>query len=231
MLKYLLSGVAVVVCALLGGGVAVATPVPVPDVSQSVNTVDHYTLSASLTEVTINSVPNMAATAFSREGYLSGTATASIDGSSAPMIDGQRLPVIGGKLELSLMVGCQIDLSQGGYLGGNTDIGFGNFLNALTAVPPLIVNDSEGLGTSFSETLRPGTIKYQKLNEKQIPADFAVKEISESGTFSLGITVHDAHLKVDGCGGPVSVRLIATAQMGTPHHDDEVNVYGDTLTI
>jgi hypothetical protein len=148
------------------------------------------------------------------------------------MTGGKKLPVTGGKLELSIMMGCQIDLSQGGYFGGSANIGVGNFVNnLLSAVPPFFVNDSEGLQPSFTDTLRPGTIKYQKLNEKNIEPDTAVKEIGYSGTFSLGITVHEAHVKVDGCGGPVSIRLIATAQMSTPHHDDEVNVYGDIRSI
>ena len=43
--------------------------------------------------------------------------------------------------------------------------------------------------------------------------------------------MHDAHVKVDGCGGQVAVRFFATAMIDTDRSDDSVNTYGDILTI
>ena len=45
------------------------------------------------------------------------------------------------------------------------------------------------------------------------------------------IVVHDAHVKVDACGGPVSVRFFATATIDTDKSDDSVNAYGDILPL
>jgi hypothetical protein len=64
----------------VSAGVAAADPLPVADVTQSADTDDGWHLSAALTRMTINSVPNMAATAFTREGFVTGKAAATIDG-------------------------------------------------------------------------------------------------------------------------------------------------------
>jgi hypothetical protein len=231
--KFLRVGVPAASLVFAGGGVAAADPVSLPDVSQRTETIDHYILSAELTDVTINSVPNMAATAFTREAYVSATAKETIDGSGVPVIAGTKLPVTGGKLTLALMVGCQIDLSGGAWLGGVPWTVFGNATAPFTAG-----SNAGGLGAGIpffgptaSGTARPGTTNYIKLDEKDIQPEYAAYEIGNSGTYTVGITVHEYPVKVDGCGGPVSVRLVATAQVSSPHHNDEVNMYGDVVSI
>ena len=91
-------------------GVAAADPVPVDDATHSADTDDGWTLSASLTSMTINSVPNMAATPLTKEAFISGKAVAKIDG------DG-KVPVNSGNLLMGVQLGCQLDLSQGGNVG------------------------------------------------------------------------------------------------------------------
>jgi hypothetical protein len=46
-----------------------------------------------------------------------------------------------------------------------------------------------------------------------------------------GITVHDAHVKVDSCGGAVAVRFFSTVPIATDKNDDSVNAYGDILQL
>jgi hypothetical protein len=41
----------------------------------------------------------------------------------------------------------------------------------------------------------------------------------------------DAHVKVDACGGQVSVRFFTSAMIDTDKSDDSVNVYGDILSL
>ncbi|MDT5134816.1 MAG: hypothetical protein QOE41_4127, partial [Mycobacterium sp.] len=72
---------------------------------------------------------------------------------------------------------------------------------------------------NISVTLLPGKINTLGLGKKDLKG--------RSGY----ITVHDAHVKVDGCGGPVSVRLFAYAQISTDDGDDSVNTYGDILNL
>lgn len=201
------AGAASLLC--LAGGVAVADPLPVADVTQSADTDDGWHLSASLTRMTINSVPNMAATAFTREGFVTGKATATIDGNGGVAVNS-------GTLVLGLQLGCQIDLSEGASVGGDADIGInpginGNVLND--------IGPYADLGGNVSVNLLPGTITNIGLGKKELKG--------RTGE----IVVHDAHVKVDACGGPVSIRFFATAMIDTDRSDDSVNAYGDILSL
>jgi len=113
----------------VAGGVARADPLPVADVRQAINTEDGWRLAVSLTQMAVNSVPNMAATAFTREGFVTGRAEATIDGSGSSAVNN-------GTLIVGLQLGCQVDLSEGASVGGDADIGVnpgfsGNVLNAI----------------------------------------------------------------------------------------------------
>ncbi|GAB5903437.1 hypothetical protein BKG83_14940 [Mycobacteroides chelonae] len=208
-----LTSVATLVISLLcsGTGVAAADPLPVADVSQSADTDDGWHLSAALSRMTINSVPNMAATAFTREGFVTGKALASIDGNGA-------VPVNSGTLVMGLQLGCQIDLSEGGSVDVGADAGvspgFSGGSNLLAMVGPYAE-----VNGSISVNLLPGTIKNIVLGKKALKG--------RTGE----IVVHDAHVKVDACGGPVSIRFFTTALIDTDKSDDSVNVYGDILSL
>jgi hypothetical protein len=204
------TGVLVVALLPVAGGVAAADPLPVADVTQTAVTDDGWHLSAALTNMTINSVPNMAATAFTREGFVTGKAVANIDGDGAVAVNS-------GTLVFGLQLGCQIDLSEGGSVGGDADIGVspgfsGN--NVLNNIGPYA--DMDG---NVSINLLPGTITNVGLGTKSLKG--------RTGE----IFVHDAHVKVDACGGPVSIRFFATAKVSTDKSDDSVNTYGDILTL
>jgi hypothetical protein len=192
-------------------GVAAADPLPVADVTQSTDTDDGWHLSASLTRMTINSVPNMAATAFTREGFVTGKAAATIDGNGAVAVNS-------GTLVLGLQLGCQIDLSEGGSIGGDADIGINPGFNSggslLSDVGPYA-----DLGGNVSINLLPGTITNVGLGKKSLKG--------RSGE----IVVHDAHVKVDACGGSVSVRFFTSVMIDTDKSDDSVNAYGDILSL
>jgi hypothetical protein len=70
VVRLLRAGAGALALLCLTGGVATADPLPVADVTQSADTDDGWRLSAALSRMTINSVPNMAATAFTREGFV-----------------------------------------------------------------------------------------------------------------------------------------------------------------
>lgn len=194
----------------VAAGIARADPLPVADVTQSADTDDGWHLSVALTRMTINSVPNMAATAFTREGFVTGKAEATITGSGAEAVNS-------GTLVFGLQLGCQIDLSEGGSIGGNADIGISpgfNGSNVLNDIGPYA-----DLGGNVSINLLPGTITNIGLGKKALKG--------RSGE----IVVHDAHVKVDACGGPVAIRFFTTAMIDTDKSDDSVNAYGDILTL
>jgi MspA len=193
----------------LSCAVATAEPLPVADVTQSTDTDDGWHLSAALTRMTINSVPNMAATAFTREGFVTGKAAATIEGNG-------NVPVNSGTLVLGLQLGCQVDLSEGGSVdvGGDVGISPGINGNVLNDIGPFAELDGD-----ISINLLPGNITNLGLGKKALKG--------RTGE----IVVHDAHVKVDGCGGQVAIRFFATAMIDTDKSDDSINAYGDILSL
>jgi hypothetical protein len=211
VVKLLHAGAVAVALLCLSDGVAAADPLPVADVTQSADTDDGWHLSAALTRMTINSVPNMAATAFTREGFVTGKAEATIAGNGA-------IAVNSGNLVLGLQLGCQVDLSEGGSLDVGADAGispgFGSGGNLLNVIGPYA--DVNG---SASINLLPGTITNLGLGKKELKGPTGE------------IVIHDAHVKVDACGGQVAVRFFASVMIDTDKSDDSVNAYGDILTL
>jgi hypothetical protein len=194
----------------VAGGVARADPIPIEDVTQAADTDDGWHLSASLTRMAINSVPNMAATAFTREGFVTGKAAAAIDGSGSSAVNS-------GTLVFGLQLGCQIDLSEGGSVGGDADIGVSPGFSGgsiLSNIGPYA--DLDG---NVSINLLPGTITNVGLGKKSLKG--------RTGE----IVVHDAHVKVDACGGAVSIRFFTSVMIDTDKSDDSVNAYGDILSL
>lgn len=194
----------------LSHAVAGAEPLPVADVTQSTDTDDGWHLSAALSRMTINSVPNMAATAFTREGFVTGKVMATIGGNGA-------IPVNAGTVILGLQLGCQVDLSEGGSLNAGGDIGISPGFNHGDPLDDL--GPYADLNAGGSINLLPGNITNIGLGKKALKG--------RTGE----IVVNDAHVKVDGCGGQVAIRFFATAMIDTDKSDDSVNVYGDILTL
>ena len=185
-------GVIGAVVLVMGGGVAAAEPLPLAEVSRSAVTRDGWQLTASLKNMMINSVPNFAATAFTREAFVTAEADASIDGNGSS-------PVNAGSLIVGLQVGCQIDLSPGGNVGvGESAIPFAPVIT-LKLMPGWITN--VGLG--------------------RMPLK------GRTGT----IFIHEAEVKADACGGPVSVRLFAMALINSDTSQDSETAYSDVMSI
>jgi hypothetical protein len=201
------SAVVVLSTLFLGCGVAVAEPIPVADVTQAADTDDGWHFSAGLVKMTINSVPNMAATPLTKEAFVTGKAVAKIDGSG-------KSPVNSGTLLMGAQLGCQLDLSQGGNVGANADIGISGGFTSLSDFGPYA-----DLGINGSINLLPGNIKTLGLGKMSLKG--------RSGE----VTVHDAHIKVDGCAGVVSLRFFAYTSITTDLGNDSVNTYGDILTL
>jgi len=197
---------------VVSAGVAHADPVPIADVSQSADTDDGWHVTASLSKITVNSVPNMAATALTREAFVTGEASAKIDGSGKSAVNS-------GELILGVQLGCQVDLSQGGNFSLGGDIGAGVNIGNGIGLGGLGPSAYADIDPSISVNILPGNITTMGLGKKALKG--------RSGE----ITVHDAHVKVDGCGGPVVMRFFSYAGISTDNGDDSVNTYGDILNI
>jgi hypothetical protein len=114
---------------------------------------------------------------------------------------------------MGLQLGCQVDLSEGGSLGVDADAaispGFGSGGNLLNVIGPYA-----DIGGNASINLLRGTITNLGLGKKELKG--------RTGE----IVVHDADVKVDGCGGQVAVRFFARAMIDTDKSDGSVNAYG-----
>ena len=101
------SGVVAVVVAMLGcpATVAHAEVVKVPDVVRQVTTIDGWQVTLSLTDARYDAVPNMANALLSKEGYLSGRVTLTVDGVGDH-------PINTGQLVVGAQLGCQVNCAQ-----------------------------------------------------------------------------------------------------------------------
>lgn len=195
-------GAAAVSVVVLGGSAAVAHAevVAVPDVVRQITTYDGWQVTLSMTDARYDAVPNMANALLSKEGYLSGRVTLTVDGVGAR-------PINSGQLVVGAQLGCQVDLGDGLDLGLDFDTD--------------LFDDSSivGVGPDVGTTLKSGGIKAVGFGAKAIKGRVAT------------ISLLDAHVQVDQCGGAVSVRLFASATTSSDTSDDALNVYGEVLPL
>ncbi|WP_194838002.1 MspA family porin [Nocardia sp. XZ_19_369] len=174
-----------------------------------------WEISIAKTEETLDPVPPLNAAAFSREAFLSVTASASIGGQGATAVRA-------GVIAAGVMIGCNTDVSPGLTLGLNANLGAnlgasgnGTLSQSPSGTAGLNGGANAGLGGNVQVTLRPGSITTVTLAAKPIAAatgDLALK----------GVALH-----VDACIGQVAMRTIASFTVSTATRDDSVTVYGE----
>ncbi|MDV3128711.1 MspA family porin [Mycobacterium sp. 21AC1] len=130
-------------------GISHAELVPAPDVVRTIDTVDGWRMTLALTEVRVDAVRNMAVAPLTKEGYLSGRVTLTIEGEGA-------MPVTTGQLVLGAQLGCQVDVSEGLDLGVDFDT------DLFDDVPVI------GLGPDIGSTLHSGGITTVGLGTKSL---------------------------------------------------------------
>ena len=187
---------------ILGGSVATARAevVSVPDVVRQVTTYDGWQVTLAMTDARYDAVPNMANALLSKEGYLSGRVTLTVEGMGAH-------PINSGQLVVGAQLGCQVDISDGLDVGMDMDT-------------DLFDDDSVvGVGPDIGTTLKSGGIKAVGLGAKSLKGAIAT------------ISILDAHVQVDQCGGAVTARLFASATISSDTSDDALNVYGEVLPL
>ena len=196
-------GAMVISVAMIGGSVAVANAeaISVPDVVRQVTTYDGWQVTLSLTDARYDAVPNMASAPLTKEGYLSGRVTLTVDSVGAH-------PINTGELVVGAQLGCQVNLDDG------LDLGFGFDTDLFDA------DDSEvGVGPDIGTTLKSSGIKAVGFGAKRLKGPIAT------------ISILDAHVQVDQCGGAVTARLFASATVSSDTSDDALNVYGEVLPL
>ena len=188
-------------------GTASATPTALPDKFVRTVTDDGWTLDLAATKLSANPVPNLATTAFTREGFVSAKVTGTITGSGDSAVKA-------GYIEQGLQIGCQIDVSSGLGLGLGFSLGPSVGVS-ISGVPSANIGVNASVNPSIQTTIAPGTITTIPLGKKDLEAAKA------------SITAENVHVKVDACMGPVTIRSYAQFAVSTAVSDNSVFVYSD----
>ncbi|MFI9400813.1 MspA family porin [Nocardia sp. NPDC052316] len=183
----------------------------VADKARVVTTDDGWTLTVTKTGENLDRYPNLAATMFTREGFVSLKAVAEISGVGTQ-------PVSAGMVSFGYQVGCQIDVSSG--LTTSLGVSFGPNASLNISYPPSVsLGVNASVSPNVSTTLKPGSIATIEFGKKALASGRA------------SIAMDQVEVKVDACMGPVSLRSFATATMSTPTADNTTTAYGDPIWL
>ncbi|WP_067566213.1 MspA family porin [Nocardia acidivorans] len=196
-----------------GGVVATATAGSssadaVADKSRTIVTEDGWSLTVSKLGETVDRYPNLAATPFTREGFVSLQAVGDIAGKG-------KSDIKWGVLDTGYQIGCQVDVSNGLHLGLGFSIGPSV---GLSIIGP-DVGAHASVSPNVSTTLKPGSIQT---------VSFAKKSVIDK---RASIYDDQAEVKVDNCMGPVTLRSFATITISTDTADNATTVYGDPIWL
>ena len=217
MFKFRATVVVVLALTCAASGVAAADPVPLPDVPRTVNTFgcepttsppkNCLHLTVVLSSMSVNSVPNMAEDAFTREAMIGGIATATVAGDDPEWYKKVKKVT----LKFGVQFGCQFSL------GNNQQIGLGGNSFPFANVP--IPSATLYMGT--------GTIGIDDLSKKEVQNPI----MDDAGNITLHAWAHERDAFKTACAGPVSLRLIASAVLETIDDSEEEVVFGDIVQI
>lgn len=188
-----------------------ATPVEMAPQSSQRTTIDGWNLSVALSGEVINAVPNLAGAQNSREAFMTLSAQANIRG-------GGSNPVTAANFVAGYQVGCQIDVSQGLQIGGTGQLA-GSVGANISGQPGVQIGGSGAIGGFVQTDLQPGVITTVAMGTMPVTAGIG------------RLDMQDVHLKVDACGGPVTVRSYATFAVASAVQQTQLSVYGDPYVL
>lgn len=203
---------AMVACiALTEAPAAFAEPVNMAPEDLDQVTPDGWHLHLSTYNEVINSVPNLANAANSREAFVNLWASATASGGQGSILD--SLFIMGYQL------GCQSDVSSGLQLGGAVSGGVSG--TGSLGSSNSIGGSVGGGATGYVQTdLEPGVI---------VDLPMSNMALSPAGRATLDIT--NLHIKVDACGGDVTIRSYAYLRISTTGAHSSYAIYGDPIKI
>ncbi|QIS05582.1 hypothetical protein F5X71_27630 [Nocardia brasiliensis] len=203
------SGLLTIACA--GAGGASAELVRSPDHVVTKPTVDGWVAQASLVNVVVNTVPNLAQSPWSREAFIDATALGQVTGQGSTGIKS-------GVLRSGLQLGCNTDVSSGLQAGSSASVG-PNASVSISQLPSASLGGSATVSPQIQTTIKPGAITVIPLGERILEGALGASDLT-------GIQVH-----VDNCLGPVSVRVYTQLSISSHVSDTTVTVYSDPTTI
>lgn len=200
------AAVAMSVASICAAPAAKAEPTGMPPQVYDKISPDGWHLHLQIKDEVVNSVPNLAAAANSREAFVTATATATAAGGQNPIQDSLFI--------LGYQLGCQSDVSAGLALGGTAGIA------GSVGLPQPSIGGSAGAAGFVETIVQPGVI---------VDLPMTNMALSAGNTASLG--VDNLHVKADACGGDVNIRSYAYLRISTPASHFAYAVYGDPIKI
>jgi hypothetical protein len=176
---------------------------------------DGWNLNIAIDNEKINSVPNLAAAANSREAFVTLSASATATGGSAPITDSVFIT--------GYQLGCQTDVSSGLGIGAIGSLAPSASISAPIAMPEAAsanVGITPGLTGFIQTVIQPGVI---------VDLPMANMALSEDGRAMLDLD--NIHIKADACGGDVTIRSYAYLRISTPDAHTAFAIYGDPAKI
>jgi hypothetical protein len=240
VLKSFRMGVVVgaVLCVTCSGGVAVADSPNLGPAEDSKESVDgQWRVHVALDDMSITSVPNMAATAFTREAYVSATATITVEALDPDGRTPAGADITQRSISLWLQEGCQANVGGANLTMSNTSSAGLSATGSPTGAPSITPSVGESPNPQYTQTLNAGTIVGKNLANQAYPdkPDPLAKtppwvEPTWQGD-TLKASVRNWDLKVDNCAGPVSFRFTGEATMTTNRYSEAIDTYSDIVQV
>ncbi|WP_287016685.1 MspA family porin [Gordonia sp. (in: high G+C Gram-positive bacteria)] len=205
----------VALAAVCGGGMAWAAPTALASKYDTLVTDDGWKIELRASELVVNPMSNIANSFASREGWISARVGALI--TPAPGRTPSQ-PVQSAVLEQFLVLGCQVDVSDGATFGFGSSVG-PNANVTISGQPGVSVGGSASVSPSISAKLKPGRITEISLGKKTLQTNRA------------SIRAKRVHVRVDGCVGPTTVRVIVRFSTSTPTADDTINIHSARMWL
>ena len=179
----------------------------------------------------------MAATAFTREAFVSATATVWVEALNPMDSTPPGAGVTQRSISLFLQEGCQAVVGGANLTLGNSS---STSLQETTTTPgstSITPQASETPNPQYQQALSPGTIAAKNLQNKAYPdqPDLSAQPPPwvEPGwkNDTLTVSLRNWDLKVDSCGGPVSFRFQGEALMSTRRYNAAVDAFSDIVQV
>lgn len=225
MLKVIRIGAFASVFLVVAGGVAKAEPAQLANLDQLKMVQEVGNLHIALKGATIESVPNMAAAVILREGFVSATASLTVEG-LPPDLKARTT------LSLKAQLGCQGNVSDGADVTLSP-----TFFTSLPNLDLTPSPDDVSLAPTASMTpqvevrLKPGEITETPLGQGAFPSQDALFADQSQLTDTLKVSVQNFHITITNCLGAVSIRFRVVGTMTTASSFDSVDAFSDIVPL
>jgi hypothetical protein len=212
-------------------------PTDLPDRQVSRTTADGWVLHAAKTDESVNIAGPLDASATTGEAFGTLTGNVWIDGAGAPELTGAMF-------DAGYQIGCGVDISGGvdvevagtAGIAPHADAGIEGGPHVQVELPNVTGVSAGADATARAEVGVDGKLEVAPTVQAHLNpggvSDISLVSMPVNPDYkraSAGFT--GAHLQINGCAGPVSIRSYVTVSTTSPTSVDAVSVYGTATRI